>query len=151
MTPDATPCLRAHRLHCDTGSDEERLDVYEAYRSHDGALPAMLEDIMCATTADESRFKTIVEEAISAGTLKRSVIWTQSAADGKAAKKRAAAERKEAREAEEHAKEIGVWDEFYGSGKATESKKGSKPKGKGKASVRPSPVCSPYIASRSAV
>lgn len=93
---------------------------------------------MCASTADEARFKTLIEEALTAGSLERSAEWTSSAAAGKAAKKRAAAERKEAREAEEHAKEIGVWDEFYGSGKTSESKKG-KGKGKGKAAVRHRP------------
>ena len=123
-----------------TGSDEEKADVLAAYRTHEGSLPDMLDDVMCAAAADEGRFKTLVEEAIATGELERTATWTTSAADGKAAKKRAAAERKEAREAEEHAKEIGVWDEFYGSGKATESKK---TKGKGKATVRRRPLATP--------
>lgn len=38
--------------------------------------------------------------------------------------------KKEEKEAEEVAKELGVWDEFYGSGKATEKNKKGKSKGK---------------------
>ena len=55
--------------------------------------------------------------------------WTKEKKDEQGKKKRKRAGEKEAKEAEEVAREMGVWDEFYGSGKATEKKDKKKKKG----------------------
>ena len=66
----------------------------------------------------------IISSLISKKELKSTRTWEKSVKDEKAKLARKKDGEKEAKEAEELAKELGVWDEFYGSGKATERKKG---------------------------
>lgn len=98
-----------------------------AYKTSGGALDEILANVMCATTADVPRLVALVNGAIAARELKATGLWRSSSTDEAAAKKRAAGDRAEAAEAEAHARELGVWDEFYGSGKPTaqKSKKGA--------------------------
>lgn len=92
----------------------------------------MMTEVVFSSTSDEARFIALINAALAAGMLESTDLWTKTSTDTKAIKKRAVAEKREAREAEEHAKALGVWDEFYGSGKATD-KKVRKSKLKGKA------------------
>lgn len=78
---------------------------------------------------DEARFIVLISDLIKKGDLPSLKTWEKSVKDEKAKLVRKKQSEKEATEAEELAKELGVWDEFYGSGKATTKKA----KGKGKA------------------
>ena len=117
------------------GSEEELEDLREAYEATKGAFPGILERIPHSTVDDEARFVTAIEAEIEAGRLKRTKKWTATSTDSAAAKKRKRAAEKESKAAEEAAKEMGVWDEFYGSGKkgrrvGDDEKENKKGKGK---------------------
>ena len=87
-----------------------------------------MEHIPHSTFDDEARFIVAISGLIKKGDLPSLKTWEKSIKDEKAKLVRKKQGEKEAAEAEELAKELGVWDEFYGSGKAT----AKKPKGKGK-------------------
>lgn len=95
----------------------------------------MINHIPHSTHDDEARFVVLVSKLIQEGTLSSLPNWESSTKDEKAKLVRKKQGQKEAKEAEELAKELGVWDEFYGSGKAgaRKGKGGGKGKGKGKA------------------
>jgi DnaJ family protein C protein 9 len=67
--------------------------------------------------ADESRFIVVISHLISKGELPSLPTWESSVKDEKSRLVREKQGQKEAKEAEALAKELGVWDEFYGSGK----------------------------------
>ena len=96
------------------GSEDERRDLKTAYITSEGSLPAILEQIPHATHDDEDRLINEVNTMIKDGSLKSIKTWTASSLDKNARKKRAKAGAKQAKEAEAAAKELGVWDEFYG-------------------------------------
>lgn len=83
-----------------------------------------------STYEDEDRFTIVISSLISQGTLRTTLAWESGMKDERAKLARMKRGEKEAKEAETLAKELGVWDEFYGSGKATDRKK-AKGKGKG--------------------
>lgn len=70
-----------------------------------------------STHDDEARFVSIISDLISQGNLPSSPNWQMSIRDEKSKRLRKKQSEKEAQEAEKMAKELGVWDEFYGSGK----------------------------------
>ncbi|KAG9003452.1 hypothetical protein FRB93_011076 [Tulasnella sp. JGI-2019a] len=111
------------------GSEEEVNDLREAYVKMEGSIDGILAEIPHSTHEDETRFISILKPIIQAGNLPQFPAWKASVSDLKARKQRKVAGEKEAKEAEEHAREMGVWDEFYGSGKPS-ARKG---KGKGNA------------------
>jgi DnaJ family protein C protein 9 len=73
-----------------------------------------------STSSDEPRFIDLINTAIKEGILEPEPEWEKSSKDQKAKKERAKKAKKEEKEAEAAARELGVWDEFYGSGKKTE-------------------------------
>jgi len=81
-----------------------------------------------STHHDESRFIVIISDLIKKGQLSATPTWLSSSKDEKAKLGRKKQGEKEAKEAEIAAKELGVWDEFYGSGKKTERKEKAKRK-----------------------
>lgn len=83
-----------------------------------------------STHEDEARFIITLSDLISKGELASLPRWESSTRDEKAKLVRRKQGEKEAKEAEKLAKELGVWDEFYGSGKA--GKRMGKGKGKDK-------------------
>jgi DnaJ family protein C protein 9 len=113
------------------GSNEEIEDLRNAYTECNGSIEEIMSRIPHSTHEDEPRFITILSNLISSGQLPLLEIWESSIHDEKARLVRKKQGAKEANEAEELAKELGVWDEFYGSGKPS-SKKGRKGKGKQK-------------------
>ena len=117
-----------------TGSDEEVEDLKAAYLEHDGSLDAIMAHIPHSTFDDETRFIVKITSLVASGDLPKSKTWEKSTKDEKAKLVRQKQADKEAAEAEDLAKELGVWDEFYGCGKPS-SKKG-KGKGKGKAKAK---------------
>ena len=108
-------------------------DVKRAYVETDGSIGGMMNHIPHSTHDDETRFIVIVSKLIQEGTLPLLPEWESSTKDEKAKLVRKKQGQKEAKEAEELAKELGVWDEFYGSGKAGTRKGKGGGKGKGKA------------------
>lgn len=81
-----------------------------------------------STHDDESRFIVIINNLIKKGQLSATPTWLSSSKDEKAKLGRRKQGEKEAKEAEIAAKDLGVWDEFYGSGKKTERKEKGKRK-----------------------
>lgn len=117
------------RLTSLVGSEEETEDLYEAYKTHGGSLPAIMSHILHSTPSDESRFIKAINDAIASGTLESLPAWKKTSTDKKAREARARKAKKEEKEAEDAAREMGLWDEFYGDGK-TSSTKTSSTKGK---------------------
>ncbi|TFK54899.1 DnaJ-domain-containing protein [Heliocybe sulcata] len=114
------------------GSAEEKEDLKSAYRETGGDINEIMNHIPHSTHEDESRFIVIISELISNGDLPELPTWKKSTHDEKAKLVRKKQADKEAVEAEDLAKELGVWDEFYGSGKAGARKSKAQGKGKGK-------------------
>ena len=81
-----------------------------------------------STHDDESRFIVIISDLIENDQLTATPAWLSSSKDEKAKLGRRKRGEKEAKEAEIAAKDLGVWDEFYGSGKKTERKEKGKRK-----------------------
>ncbi|RSH82293.1 hypothetical protein EHS25_006003 [Saitozyma podzolica] len=98
------------------GSEEETEDLISAYTESRGSLPDILSMIPHSTFTDEPRLIGSINELIAGGKLKSTKTWVRTSTDEKSRAKREKAGKKEAREAEEAAKDLGVWDEFYGSG-----------------------------------
>lgn len=127
-----------------TGSEEERSDVLAAYESAAGDLDAILASVMVSTVEDEDRFVDLINQAIASGAVKSTPEWKKHLKDtkGKGKERRRKKADKEAKEAEELAKELGVHDKLFGSSGngngagATTSKGAKKGKGKGKAGGR---------------
>lgn len=92
-----------------------------------------MQHIPHSTFDDEARFIVIVSDLVKKGDLPSLKTWEKSIRDEKAKLVRKKQAEKEAGEAEELAKELGVWDEFYGSGKAGPRKGKGKGKDKAKA------------------
>jgi DnaJ homolog subfamily C member 9 len=83
-----------------------------------------------STHEDEARFIVLISNLISKRDLPALPAWESSIKDEKSRLVRKKQGEKEAKEAEQLATELGVWDEFYGSGKVGDRK--SKSKGKAK-------------------
>ena len=81
-----------------------------------------------STHEDEGRFIVLISDLISKRHLPTSLVWESSVKDEKARLVRKKQGETEAQEAEQLARELGVWDEFYGGGK--ESERRSKGKGR---------------------
>lgn len=111
-----------------SGSLEEVEDIKNAYIETGGAIGEIMDHIPHSTHDDEPRFIILISDLISKGTLPALPTWESSVKDEKSRLVRRKQGQKEAEEAEELARELGVWDEFYGSGRTTERKD----KGKGK-------------------
>ena len=113
-------------------SAEEVGDLKRAYNDTDGSLDEIMSHIPHSTVEDEPRFVRLITKLIKSGNLTSTATWEKSVRDEAALLKRKKKSAIEAEEAEALAKEIGVWDEFYGSGKPTD-RAAKKQKGKRKA------------------
>ncbi|PIL23930.1 transporter [Ganoderma sinense ZZ0214-1] len=111
------------------GSDKELEDLKQAYIETDGSIADFMTHIPHSTFDDEARFIVAISDLIERGDLPSLPQWQSSTKDEKAKLVRKKQAVKEAAEAEELAKELGVHDEFFGSGK----KGARKGKGRGKA------------------
>lgn len=106
------------------GSEEEMTDLKAAYEKTSGCIDGIMNEIPHSTYEDETRFVETINKLIEEGQLKSLPKWTKGLKDRKAKQARKKKGENESREAEKLAEELGVWDEFYGSGK--EGKRGSK-------------------------
>ena len=113
-------------------STEELEDLKCAYNDAEGSLDEIMDHMPHSTIEDEPRFVRLITNLIKSGDLTSTPTWQKSVKDETARLKRKKKSAKEAEEAEALAKEIGVWEEFYGSGKPTD-KATKKKKGKRKA------------------
>lgn len=105
---------------------EEVEDIKVAYHEMNGLIGDIMTFIPHSTHEDEARFIVLITNLIAKDELSSLPGWESSVKDEKSRLVRQKQGEKEAAEAEKLAKELGVWDEFYGSGK-----KGAR-KGKGK-------------------
>ncbi|KAJ6502563.1 hypothetical protein C8R45DRAFT_896111 [Mycena sanguinolenta] len=112
------------------GSSEEVEDLKSAYTETKGSIGEIMTFIPHSTYDDEARFIIILSDLIAKGDLPALPTWKESIKDEKSKLVRRKQGEKEAAEAEQMAKELGVWEEFYGSGKPSERKGRSKGKGK---------------------
>ncbi|KAI0781001.1 hypothetical protein BD413DRAFT_675505 [Trametes elegans] len=112
------------------GSEEEVADLKKAYTETDGDIEKIMTHIPHSTHDDEARFIVAISDLIKQGELPSLPQWESSTKDEKAKLVRKKQADKEAKEAESLAKELGVWDEFYGSGKPGARKAKSKGKAK---------------------
>ncbi|KAH8833579.1 hypothetical protein DL96DRAFT_1577611 [Flagelloscypha sp. PMI_526] len=106
------------------GSSEEVNDLKEAYILTNGSIEEIMTHIPHSTHDDEARFVITLSKLVANGELEKTKQWETSVKDEKAKLSRQKAAQKEATEAEALAKELGVWDEFFGSGKTGKRKKG---------------------------
>jgi len=114
------------------GSAEELEDLKEIYIEVEGSLDELMKHIPHSTHDDEARFIIAISNLIAQGELSDLDDWELSTKDERAKLVRKKQADKEAKEAEELAKELGVWDEFYGSGKGGPRKGKEKGRAKGK-------------------
>ncbi|ORX38300.1 hypothetical protein BD324DRAFT_620335 [Kockovaella imperatae] len=98
------------------GSDDEKVDVEEAYENSGGSLPNILASIPHSSHLDEQRLIDLINNLIDSGKLQSTKKWETTSKDKAARDKRKKKGEKEAKEAEKAARELGVWEEFYGSG-----------------------------------
>jgi len=105
-------------------SEEERRDLLATYKSVNGDLDMIFTRVMLSSPLDdEDRFRDIINDAIAAGEVEAYKAFThESEAKKKARHRRACGE---GHEAEEYAKELGIWDDLFGNVK-------NKPKSNGK-------------------
>ena len=108
---------------CLLGSNEEVDDLKVAYIETGGSIGEILNHIPHSTIDDEPRFIVLITNLIANGELPLLQKWESSIRDEKSKLVRKKQGQKEAKEAEKLAKELGVWDEFYGSGR-TGNRKG---------------------------
>ncbi|KAJ3897634.1 DnaJ-domain-containing protein [Lentinula edodes] len=97
------------------GRLDEMKKKYQFYTKTEGSTGDIMTFIPHSAHGDKTQFLIILSDLISKGELTSLTKWQSSIKDEKA--------KLEAKEAEKLARELGVWDEFYGSGKR---------KGKGK-------------------
>jgi DnaJ family protein C protein 9 len=88
-----------------------------------------MEEIPHSQYTDEARFIKSINSLIDSNTLKATPTWKKTSTDDKASKKRAEKAIKSAQEAESHAKELGIWDEMFGTGKKGKRKSDAKDEG----------------------
>lgn len=99
-----------------TGSQEEVDDIREAYMEGEGDIEHIMSHIPHSIYEDEPRIIAIVKKLIKSKIVTSLPKWESDVKDERAKKARKKRGQQEAVEAEETAKELGVWDEFYGSG-----------------------------------
>ncbi|CAK9303967.1 unnamed protein product [Gordionus sp. m RMFG-2023] len=91
------------------GSEQERLDVIDAYKKCKGEMQCILENVMCAKATDdndETRFRAIIDEEIANKNLTCYKVYKYETPSKKSKRKRKA--KKEAKEAEAYGKKLGL-------------------------------------------
>lgn len=112
------------------GSDEEKDDVLAAYEQGEGDMDVVYESVMLSNVLeDDARFRAIIDEAVKSKDVPVFKAYAKETKKSKDARVKAA--KGEANEAEEYAKELGIHDKLFGSGKDSGSGSGGSAK-KGK-------------------
>jgi DnaJ family protein C protein 9 len=103
------------------GSDEERADVLAAYEEFEGDMDGVYESVMLSNVLeDDARFRAIIDEAIKKGEVERFDAYAKETKKSRQARVKAA--KKEAQEADELAKELGIYEKLRGGGKKKSAK-----------------------------
>ncbi len=101
------------------GSDEERDDIIAAYEEFEGDMDGVYETVMLSSVLeDDARFREIIDAAIKAKEVPRFDAYAKETKKARQARARAA--KKESREADELAKELGVYEKLRGGGKKSQ-------------------------------
>ena len=94
------------------GSEEEKQDVLTAYTAAKGKMKGLFERVMMSNMlADEERFRQIIDESISNGSVEGYSAYLNETTKQKEKRRKQAL--KEQQEAEEHAKELGIHSRVY--------------------------------------
>jgi DnaJ family protein C protein 9 len=95
------------------GSDEEKDDLLNAYEKFKGRWGGIYQTVMLSDPlVDEERYRVIIDAAIESGEVKAHKAYTEESEKSK--ENRMKATRRKGKEAEEHAKKIGVHDKLFG-------------------------------------
>jgi DnaJ homolog subfamily C member 9 len=98
------------------GSDEEKDDVLAAYEEFEGDMDGVYESVMLSNVLeDDARFREVIDAAIEAEEVPRFNAYAKETKRSRQARVKAA--KKEAQEADELAKELGVYEKLRGGGK----------------------------------
>ena len=104
------------------GSDEEKRDVLEVYKSSEGNLNTVFQTVMLSNPLDdEERYRAYIDKAVADGEVEAYEAYTNESARKK--ERRHEKARREAMEAEEYAKNLGVYEELF-QGKSSRKRKG---------------------------
>ena len=104
------------------GSTDERRDLLASYSTHNGDMNAVFEEIMLSDPVeDEARFRDVIEAAIRDGQVESHRAFTHEPKASRANRVRLA--KREAVEAIELAKELGVHDKLFGDGSSKKQRK----------------------------
>lgn len=88
------------------GSEEEAEDIRQLYEEHKGDMDKIMSSVMCATAEDEPRIREAIQKMIDEGQVKSYKAFASEPEKKKQARMRKAG--KEAEEAEQMAKELGL-------------------------------------------
>ncbi|EHY54321.1 hypothetical protein HRR83_008098 [Exophiala dermatitidis] len=103
------------------GSEEEKEDILAAYEEGEGDMDVVYESVMCSEIiADDERFRKIIDEAIEKGDVPAFEKYTKEGK--KSRQQRKANAKKEAIEAMEYARELGLEDKLFGKTEASKKK-----------------------------
>ena len=103
-------------------SESETKDLLAAYEKGKGDMEVVFEEVMFSSVLDdENRFRSIIDKAIAGKDVQPYDAYTKESASVR--EKLHAAAKREAAEAEEYAKELGIHDQLFGSGKAQKGRK----------------------------
>ncbi len=106
-------------------SEEERLDVLAAYKAASGDVDKIFRQVMLSNALDdEERFRGYIDQAIKDGELEALGAYIGESVKKKERRHKDA--KREGKEAKEHAKKIGVYDQLFGDENGVTGKKGSK-------------------------
>lgn len=95
------------------GSDEEKGDVLAAYEEFEGDMDGVYESVMLSDVLeDDARFREMIDAAIAAEEVPAFKAYTKETKKSRQARVKSA--RKEAQEADELARELGVYDKLRG-------------------------------------
>jgi DnaJ family protein C protein 9 len=109
------------------GSEEERRAILDAYTSSKGSLDTVFERVMASQILDdEERIREIIDKAIGNKEVEAFKSYINETTTSK--KRRRKAARKEAKEAEEYAKELGVHEQLFGRAKSNDAEAEPKPR-----------------------
>ncbi|KAH6843018.1 DnaJ domain-containing protein [Chaetomium sp. MPI-CAGE-AT-0009] len=103
------------------GSEEEKDDILAAYEEFEGDMDGVYESVMLSNVLeDDARFREVIDAAVKAKKVPRFDAYAKETKKSKQARIKAA--KSEAQEADELAKELGVYDKLRGDGKKKSKK-----------------------------
>ncbi|KAK1759556.1 hypothetical protein QBC47DRAFT_372379 [Echria macrotheca] len=105
------------------GSDEEKDDILAVYEEFEGDMDAIYEHVMLSNVLeDDERIRKIIDDAIESGDVEPYKKYTKETKKSKQARIKAA--QGESKEADELAKELGVYDKLRGKKSKKDSEAG---------------------------